>query len=102
MRDVIAVYILASGKQGTLYVGVTSNLVKRIWEHKNTTINDSGRETFTSRYAVHSLVWFETHETMESAIHREKRIKKYTRAKKITLIEASNPQWLDLFRGICH
>jgi len=89
------VYILASGQRGTLYVGVTSNLVKRIWEHKENAVAG-----FTSAYVVHSLVWFERHETMESAIMREKAIKEWQRLWKIELIEKSNPQWRDLYPGL--
>jgi putative endonuclease len=86
------VYILASGWDGTLYVGVTSDLIKRVWEHKNDLI-----EGFTKQYRVHNLVWFEQHETMESAILREKAIKEWNRAWKIELIEESNPKWQDLY-----
>ncbi len=66
-----AVYILASKRNGTLYIGVTSDLVKRIWEHKNNMV-----EGFTKRYGVHQLVWYELHESMESAIEREKQIER--------------------------
>jgi putative endonuclease len=86
------VYILASGWDGTLYVGVTSDLIKRVWEHKNDLI-----EGFTKTYRVHNLVWFEQHETMESAILREKAIKEWNRAWKIELIEESNQSWQDLY-----
>jgi len=86
------VYILASGRVGTLYVGVTSDLIKRIWEHKNDIIPG-----FTKTYRVHSLVWFEQHETMESAILREKAIKEWKRAWKVELIEKSNAKWRDLY-----
>jgi putative endonuclease len=86
------VYILASGWDGTLYVGVTSDLIKRVWEHKNDLI-----EGFTKTYRVHNLVWFEQHETMESAILREKAIKEWKRAWKIELIEESNRGWRDLY-----
>jgi putative endonuclease len=77
---------------GTLYVGVTSDLVRRVWEHKNDLI-----EGFTKTYRVHNLVWFEEHETMESAILREKAIKEWNRAGKIELIEESNQTWQDLY-----
>jgi putative endonuclease len=90
-----AVYILASKRNGTLYVGVTSNLVKRIWEHKNDLV-----EGFTKRYGIHNLVWYEVHETMESAIQREKRVKEWKRAWKLELIESFNPEWQDLYQGI--
>jgi len=86
------VYILASGWDGTLYVGVTSDLIKRVWEHKNDMI-----EGFTKTYRVHSLVWFEQHESMESAILREKAIKEWKRAWKVGLIDESNPKWQDLY-----
>ena len=84
------VYIIASGWDGTLYVGVTSDLVKRVWEHKNDLV-----EGFTKKYQVHDLVWFELHETMQSAILREKAIKEWKRAWKIELIEESNKSWRD-------
>ena len=86
------VYILASRRNGTLYVGVTSNLVQRVWEHKNNLV-----QGFTERYGVHTLVWYESHETMESAIAREKAIKEWRRAWKLALIERGNPTWLDLY-----
>ncbi len=86
------VYILASKRNGTLYVGVTSNLVQRIWQHRN-----DQAEGFTKKYKVHTLVWYEVHETMESAIVREKAIKEWQRAWKLELIEAVNPDWADLF-----
>ena len=86
------VYILASGWDGTLYVGVTSDLIKRVWEHKNDMI-----EGFTKTYRVHSLVWFEQHESMESAILREKAIKEWKRAWKVGLIDESSPKWQDLY-----
>ena len=85
-----AVYILASKRNGTLYTGVTSNLVKRIWEHKNDTT-----EGFTKKYGVHTLVYFELHQTMLEAITREKQIKKWNRQWKINLIERENAQWRD-------
>ncbi|MBA4391454.1 MAG: GIY-YIG nuclease [Syntrophus sp. (in: bacteria)] len=89
------VYILASKKNGTLYVGVTSNLVKRVWEHKNNAVDG-----FTRRYGLHLLVWYEMHETMESAIKREKTIKGWRRTWKLELIEAGNPDWKDLYGSI--
>jgi len=90
-----AVYILASKRNGTLYLGVTSNLVKRIWEHKNNIV-----EGFTKRYNVHQLVWYELHESMESAITREKQLKNWKRKWKLELIEHRNPNWLDLYDKI--
>ena len=89
------VYILASRRNGTLYIGVTSDLVKRIWEHKNDIL-----EGFTKRYKVHTLVWFEQHSTMESAITREKTVKKWERRWKLRLIEEKNPEWLDLYEEL--
>lgn len=86
------VYLLASKRNGTLYTGVTSNLAKRIWEHKNNFV-----EGFTKKYGVHTLVWYELHETMESAIQREKTIKNWKRAWKIKTIEEVNPEWRDLY-----
>ena len=87
--------MLASRKRGTLYVGVTSDLIKRIWQHKKDLIAG-----FTNRYRVHHLVWFELHETMESAILREKAIKDWKRNWKIRLIEEENPHWLDLYPAL--
>jgi putative endonuclease len=89
------VYILASRRNGTLYTGVTSNLVQRVWQHKSDLV-----EGFTKQYGVHALVWFEPHETMESAISREKAIKKWRRDWKLKLIESTNPQWRDLYDDI--
>lgn len=89
------VYILASNKNGTLYIGVTSNLVKRIYEHKNELA-----EGFTKKYSVHNLVYFEITESVESAIAREKQLKKWNRAWKIRLIEKTNPEWRDLYMEI--
>ena len=89
------VYIMASKRNGTLYTGVTGNLIKRVWEHKNNLV-----EGFTKRYSVHKLVYFEQHEDMISAITREKRIKKWNRAWKIRLIEQQNPEWNDLYDSL--
>ena len=88
-------YILASHERGTLYVGVSSDLVQRIWQHKNDMV-----EGFTRRYSVHTLVWYELHGTMESAITREKQIKAWKRSWKIELIESTNPEWRDLYPDI--
>src|SRR5690606_17514262 len=85
------VYMLASQRNGTLYVGVTSDLVKRIWEHKNNAVKG-----FTQKYNVHNLVWYEQHGTMDSAINREKAIKEWKRRWKLELIETTNPEWRDL------
>ncbi|MGD9579404.1 MAG: GIY-YIG nuclease family protein [Syntrophorhabdus sp.] len=90
-----AVYILTSRRNGTLYVGVTSDLVKRVWEHKNDIL-----EGFTKRYGVHQLVWYELHETMEMAILREKALKNWKRKWKLELIEKFNPPWNDLYDSI--
>ncbi|MFO8032946.1 MAG: GIY-YIG nuclease family protein [Desulfohalobiaceae bacterium] len=89
------VYILASKRNGTLYIGVTSNLIQRIWEHKNNII-----EGFSKRYNVHLLVWFELHANMESAIIREKQLKNWKRKWKLDLIENTNPYWRDLYYDI--
>jgi putative endonuclease len=89
------VYILASKRNGTLYIGVTSDLRKRAWEHKN----DLG-EGFTKRYRVHRMVYYELHDDMESAIRREKQVKKWNRDWKLGLIEKQNPDWRDLWEGI--
>ena len=89
------VYILASRYHGTLYINITSDLVQRVWQHKN----DSA-DGFTKRYRVHDLVWYECHDTMHGAIAREKAIKEWKRTWKITLIEKGNPRWLDLFDGL--
>ena len=91
-----ATYILASRRNGTLYVGVTSDLVRRVWQHRNHEV-----EGFTARYNVHRLVWFEIHPDMETAISREKQIKAGSRKRKIALIETENPRWRDLYDGIC-
>jgi putative endonuclease len=87
-----AVYILASQRNGTLYIGVTSNLSKRVWEHKEGFVDG-----FTREHAVNRLVWFELHHSAETAITREKQLKKWNRAWKIRLIEATNPYWNDLY-----
>lgn len=89
------VYILASQLNGTLYVGVTSDLVKRVYQHREGMV-----EGFTKRYGVKILVWFEIHEIMESAIRREKQLKNWSRIAKIELIEQQNPKWLDLWLTI--
>ncbi|RZZ90902.1 GIY-YIG nuclease family protein [Pseudoxanthomonas winnipegensis] len=86
---------MASERNGTLYVGVTSNLVARVWQHRNHVV-----EGFTDRYDIGMLVWYELHGTMESAILREKQIKKWNRAWKLRLIQEGNPQWLDLWDSI--
>jgi putative endonuclease len=94
-KKVPVVYILANKRNGTLYTGVTSHLIQRIWQHKNNFI-----EGFTKEYSVHRLVYFELHQTMESAILREKQIKKWKRNWKLKLIEDKNPTWEDLWEQI--
>ena len=89
------VYILASKKEGMLYIGVTSNLIKRIYEHKN-----DMAEGFTKQYHIHSLVYYEVTEDVNSAIAREKQLKKWNRAWKIALFEKQNPEWRDLYVDI--
>jgi putative endonuclease len=89
------VYILASERNGTLYVGVTSNLPARIWQHRHEVVAG-----FTKKYTIHHLVWYELHENLQSAIAREKAIKKWNRMWKLKLIEKSNPDWLDLYDQI--
>ena len=90
-----AVYLLATGKRGTLYIGVTSNLVARTWQHREHVV-----EGFTKRYNVTMLAWYELHGTMESAIHREKQLKKWNREWKLRLVQESNPEWRDLWDDI--
>jgi len=89
------VYILASRRNGTLYIGMTNDLVRRVWEHKQALV-----EGFTKKYGVHRLVWFETSEGPEAAISREKQLKKWKRAWKLELIEEGNPEWKDLYEEI--
>jgi len=95
MAKQAAVYILASKPNGTLYIGVTSDLAKRVWEHKNDSV-----EGFTKKYGVHRLVYYELHDYMPAAITREKQVKKWNRAWKLELIEKQNPGWNDLWEGI--
>lgn len=90
-----AVYLLASKRNGTLYIGVTSDLVKRVWEHRTDQV-----EGFTKKYQVHTLAFFELHQDMLSAIARETQLKKWNRAWKPALIEKLNPQWRDLWEDI--
>ena len=86
---------MASDRNGTLYVGVTSDLIKRVWEHQHELVPG-----FTKRYSVHDLVWYELHDSMESAIAREKTIKEWKRRWKLELIERENPEWKDLYPGL--
>ena len=88
-------YIMASQRNGTLYIGVTSYLVKRVWEHKSDFV-----EGFTKQHQVHNLVWYELYGNMESAIIREKQLKEWKREWKLELIESFNPYWNDLYQAI--
>jgi putative endonuclease len=95
VKEAFYVYLLASRPNGVLYVGVTSDLLKRAWEHREGVVAG-----FTKRYNVKRLVWFEAHVSAESAITREKQIKKWNRAWKIVLIEKANPGWEDLYPSL--
>lgn len=86
------VYILASRRNGTLYVGMTDDLLRRVWQHRTDAVPG-----FTSRYGVKTLVWHEAHDSREAAFMRERQLKKWNRSWKLRLIEADNPQWRDLF-----
>ena len=90
-----AVYIMANKRNGTLYVGVTSNLARRVWEHREGILSG-----FTKQYGCKILVWYEMHQDMPHAIFREKQIKAGSRKKKLALIEALNPEWRDLYEGL--
>ncbi len=90
-----SVYILASRKHGTLYIGVTSNLLARTYQHKTGVVAG-----FTRRYHVHLLVWFECYDDPLTAIAREKELKKWRREWKVNLIEATNPEWVDLYETL--
>ncbi|MFI5398755.1 MAG: GIY-YIG nuclease family protein [Candidatus Binatia bacterium] len=96
MEKQFCVYILANKRNGTLYVGVTSALVKRVWEHKEKITGG-----FTARYGLDRLVHYELHNSAEAAIRREKQLKKWNRAWKIRLIEERNPTWRDLYEHLC-
>ena len=89
------VYLLASKRNGTIYCGVTSDLITRTFQHRENLVAG-----FTRKYHVHTLVWYEFHATMPEAIARENNIKEWKRAWKLELIEASNPYWLDLYPGL--
>jgi putative endonuclease len=91
----LVVYLMASKSNGTLYVGVTSNLAKRCWQHKS-----GYMDGFTKKYQIHLLVYYEIHRTIRAAIAREKQIKKWKRAWKIRIIEERNPFWIDLYEEI--
>src|SRR5438874_2082136 len=92
-----ATYIMANKRNGTLYTGVTSDLVKRVWQHR-----EGSAEGFTKRYGCKMLVWYELGDNMEHAILREKQIKAGSRTRKLALIEAMNPEWRDLWPDIAH
>ncbi|TSA56479.1 MAG: GIY-YIG nuclease family protein [Planctomycetaceae bacterium] len=96
MEKQFYVYILASKRNGTLYLGVTSDIVKRVWQHKN-----GFAEGFTNKYGIKRLVYYEIHEDAENAIKREKQLKKWRRAWKVELIEEKNSEWRDLYADIC-
>jgi len=89
------VYMLSSKRNGTLYIGVTSDLVTRVYQHENDLADG-----FTKRYGVHNLVWYEMHQSPESAIQKEKELKKWRRAWKLDLIEQQNPGWKDLYEEL--
>jgi len=95
MDKTFCVYMLASARYGTLYLGVTSNLIGRVWQHREGLI-----EGFTKKYGVKQLVWFEVHADTIAAITREKQLKKWNRAWKINLIQQENPYWRDLYDDI--
>jgi putative endonuclease len=95
MEKTYYAYILASQRNGTLYTGITSDLIGRVYQHKNDLI-----EGFTKKYRVHRLVYFEQHLDVQAAIHREKRIKEWPRKWKLALIEAQNLQWKDLYSEV--
>ncbi|HZZ34997.1 MAG TPA: GIY-YIG nuclease family protein [Caulobacteraceae bacterium] len=98
MRELASyVYILASRRNGTLYVGVTNDIARRVWEHK-----EGVGSAFVSKYGVHRLVWFEQHSSVVEAIAREKRLKRWRRAWKLALIEADNPTWRDLYEDLLY
>jgi putative endonuclease len=95
MEKQFAVYILASQRNGTLYIGVTSNLPKRVWEHR-----EGVADGFSKEYGCKTLVWYELHGNAEAAITREKQLKKWNRIWKLSLIERMNPEWKDLSIGL--
>lgn len=96
MNQTAYVYMLASTRNGTLYIGVTSDLIKRIWQHKQNLV-----EGFTQKYHVHLLVWYEVHQSITQAILREKQMKRWKRGWKIHAIEEQNPEWNDLYEHLC-
>ena len=92
-RTFIATYMMGSGRNGTIYTGMTSNLFSRVWKHKNGTYDDG----YTAEHGCDQLVWYETHQYIDQAIIREKRIKRWLREWKFALVEKDNPRWLDLY-----
>ncbi|MDP1975415.1 MAG: GIY-YIG nuclease family protein [Alphaproteobacteria bacterium] len=94
--ELFYVYIMCSRRNGTLYVGSTSNLIKRVWEHKNSPV-----DSFTAKHNVCMLVYYETYNTYIEAARREKRFKNWCRQWKLNLIESTNPEWRDLYEEIC-
>jgi putative endonuclease len=90
------VYIMASQRNGTIYIGVTNDLVRRVYEHRSVVV-----DSFTKRHAVKVLVFFEVHESIEAAIQREKSLKRWSRKWKLSLIERDNPTWRDLWEDVC-
>ncbi len=94
-RKMHYIYIMASKRNGTLYIGVTNNLIKRIYEHKNNLV-----ESFTRKYGIHDLVYYEQTEDVRSALQREKQLKKWNRKWKLRLIEEKNPEWKDLYDSL--
>jgi putative endonuclease len=95
MMKQFCVYILSNKRNGTLYTGVTFDLLKRVYEHRNNLVDG-----FSKKYGIHRLVWYEVHETAESAISREKQIKKWIRKWKLELIDNKNPLWEDLYEEL--
>ena len=95
MRKLFCVYVLTNRHRGTLYTGITCDLARRVWEHKQKAVDG-----FTSRYGLDRLVWFEVHDDLMAALQREKAIKRWRREWKISLIEKDNPDWRDLYPEI--
>jgi len=88
-------YLMASGRNGTTYLGVTSDLLKRVWQHRNEVV-----DSFTKKYGCMRLVWYQAFDDIQQARQRELQMKKWKRAWKVELIERENPQWLDLFDSL--
>jgi len=96
MEKLSYVYIMSNKINGTLYIGVTSDLIKRVWQHKSGFVSG-----FTKKYGLKQLVYYEQHHDITEAIHREKQLKKWSRALKLNLINQNNPKWEDLYDEIC-